>query len=151
MLVTIDVIPTTIPAIAGVRNFIWEFISDIISPIKSLSLSFTLWISFMYLEMLVNAWAAIFGPFFIDCTRTFIELSMRLEGNITKAPCKGSKIASLTLMPSLLMLVLTSMKKDPETVPCITSATFSKDISAGNPSPNLLPIWNNAEANSSSS
>ena len=51
----IEVIPITIPAIAGVKNFIWAFIEEIMSAIKSLSLSLTLCISFMYLETFVRA------------------------------------------------------------------------------------------------
>jgi len=55
IVVTIDVIPITIPDIAGVRNLICAFMELIISAIKSLSLSLTLWISFMYLETFVRA------------------------------------------------------------------------------------------------
>ena len=45
--VIIEVIPITIPAITGVKNFIWDLMEEIMSAIKSFNLSFTLWISFI--------------------------------------------------------------------------------------------------------
>ena len=64
---------------------------------------------------------------------------------------KEVKKAMLVLISAVCMCFAytgCSEKKAPETVSFITSATFPKDISAGNPSPSLFPSWNNAEPNS---
>ena len=44
ILTIIDAIPITIPAIAGVKNEICDFIEEMISDNRSFNLSFTLWI-----------------------------------------------------------------------------------------------------------
>src|SRR3989344_8072448 len=55
----IEEIPITIPAIAGVKNFTWDFIEAITSAIKSFRRSSTRWISLIYLDIDNKACAAI--------------------------------------------------------------------------------------------
>ena len=47
MVVTMEVMPMTTPAMAGARKLIWDFIEEMMSDMMSFSLSFTLWISLM--------------------------------------------------------------------------------------------------------
>lgn len=145
------VIPMTTPLIIGVRKLICDFMSDITSAIKSLSLSFTLCISLMYLDTLSTACAAIFGPFLMLSMSTFMLDCIIALGYSVIAPTCGLNIASFTPIPSFAMFVATSLKNFPAVVSVITSATFWNAISAGIPSPSLFPSWNSALANSFSS
>ena len=144
------VIPTTIPDIVGARKCICDFMSDMMSAIKSFSLSSTLCISLMYLDTLSSACDAIFGPFLMLSVSTFIELTTIFEGKSFIAPYVGWKSASLKLSPIRIMFLLTVSKNAPDCVPFVTSATLPKAISAGSPSPSLFPSWKSDAANSSS-
>jgi len=75
-----EVIPITIPAIAGVMKWICDFMSESMSASRSFSLSFTLLISFMYLATPSRACAAIFGPLRMLSISTFIELLITSDG-----------------------------------------------------------------------
>ena len=66
ILVIIEVIPTTIPAIAGVRKCICDSIELVTSESKSFSRSSTRFISLMYSDTLINACDATSGPFLED-------------------------------------------------------------------------------------
>ena len=56
--------PTTMPAITGVKKEIWDFIEEITSANKSISLSFTFFILSTYVEIVIRDFATTFGPFF---------------------------------------------------------------------------------------
>jgi len=112
---------------------------DITSDNKSLSLSSTLCISLMYLETFITAEEAISGPFLELSESTFIELSISFEGKYIIAPYCGLNMASLTLIPSLLIFVETVLKNSPDIVPSIVSATLSNASSTGIPSASLFP------------